>query len=193
MSVSVESASQIYQDSVRTSVRKGSLRYLVQGGLLVLAGVLAIVFPVISSEALILAIGWLLVISGIVQAVGLISARSAPFAGLQAVSVALSLIIGFLILRYPAVSLVTLSLLVVVFFMIEGVSKIVWALTIRPLAGWQYVLGSGILGVVLSIILILSIDTAASWLLALLVGVQLIAVGASVARLAWLTRQAVKH
>ena len=192
MSISVDAASHIYQDSVRTSVQKGSLRYLIQGGLMVLAGILAIVFPVISSEALIFAIGWLLIISGIVQAVGLISARSAPFAGLQAISVALSLLIGFLILRNPAVSLVTLSLLIVVFFMIEGVSRIIWALTIRPMAGWQWVLGSGVLGVVLSIALILSIDTAASWLVALLVGIQLIAVGASVAGLAWMVRQAAK-
>lgn len=190
MSISIDAASRIYQDAVRTSVKKGSLRYLVQGGLMVLAGTLAIVFPVLSSEALILGIGWLLILSGVVQAVGLISARNAPFAGLQAVSVALGLLIGFLILRNPALSLMTLSLLVAVFFMIEGLSRIVWALTIRPLGGWHWVLASGTLGVILSIVLILSIDTTATWLVALLVGVQLIAAGAALTWLAWLTRRA---
>ncbi|MEI9900652.1 MAG: hypothetical protein WDN31_11620 [Hyphomicrobium sp.] len=89
------------------------------------------------------------------------------------ISIVLGLLIGFLILRSPTQSLVALSVLLVVFLMIEGVSKAMWALTIRPLDGWIWVLASGILGVVLSVLLILNIDTAASWLLALLIGIQL--------------------
>lgn len=76
--------------------------------------------------------------------------------------------------------------------MIEGVSKIMWAMTIRPLVGWIWVVLSGVLGVVLSIVLLLTIDTAATWLLALLFGVQLISIGASLFYLAWTVRSAAK-
>jgi uncharacterized membrane protein HdeD (DUF308 family) len=159
---------------------------------MIVAGALAIIFPVISSEAIVMAIGWLLIINGLVQAIGLISTHRAPYGGLQVTSVVLALLIGFLILRDPAQSLLTFSLLIVVFFMIEGISKIVWSLTIRPLNGWLWVLLSGVLGVVLSLFLISGIDNVANWLLALLVGLQLIAMGASIGYLAWIARQSTK-
>lgn len=190
MSVSVDAAAQLYQEAMRNNVRKSSLRYLIQAAAMVLAGLLAIIFPVISSEALVLTIGWLLVFSGLAQGVGLISAHRGPFAGLQLISVALALLIGFLILRNPAQSLVTFSLLIVVFFMLEGLSKIIWSLTIRPMHGWFWVMLSGVLGVVLSVVLVISIDTAASWLLALLLGIQLVSIGASMGYLAWTVRKA---
>ena len=192
MSISEDAAAQLYQEAVRNNVRKSSLRYLIQAGAMIVAGILAILFPVISSEALVLTIGWLLVLSGLVQAVGFVLSHKGPFAGLQMVSVALALLIGFLILRNPTQSLVTFSLLIVVFFMIEGISKTMWALTIRPMEGWIWVLLSGALGVALSILLLLTIDTAATWLLALLVGVQLISIGASLFYLAWTVRKAAK-
>ncbi|MGV3492001.1 MAG: HdeD family acid-resistance protein [Devosia sp.] len=190
MAVPIDAASELYQESVRNNVRKSSLRYLVQGGVLVLAGFLAIIFPVISSEVLVLALGWLLIISGAIQAVSLIAIRNSPFAGLQLVSTVLALLIGVLILRNPVESLITLTLLVVVFFMIEGIARITWALTIRPLDGWIWVLLSGALGVVLSIVLIFTLDTTATWLISLLVGIQLIAIGASIGFLAWSVRKA---
>jgi uncharacterized membrane protein HdeD (DUF308 family) len=190
MSVSVDAAAQLYQEAVRNQVQKSTLRYLIQSGLMVVAGIFAIVFPVILSEALVLVLGWLLILSGIAQATGLISEHRGPFAGLQIISVALALLIGFLILRAPAQSLVTFSLLIVVFFMIEGVSKIIWALTVRPLRGWFWVMLSGGLGVVLAVLLAFTIDTTSHWLLAVLLGVQLISIGASVGYLAWTIRQA---
>ncbi len=73
--------------------------------------------------------------------------------------------------------------------MIEGLSKVVWALTIRPITGWLWVLLSGVLGVLLSIILIIGLETTAPWLIAIFVGLQLIAIGAAIGYLAWSIRQ----
>jgi uncharacterized membrane protein HdeD (DUF308 family) len=187
----MDAAAELYRDAMRNGVRRFSLLYLAQAGFLVLAGVLSIVSPIFSAEAVIGAIGWLLVASGILQGVGLISARHTPYVWLQLISAVLALLIGFLILRNPGQSLVTFGLLLIVFFMIEGVSKVVWALTIRPIVGWIWVLLSGVLGVVLSIILIINLETAAPWLIAIFVGLQLIAIGAAIGYLAWSVRQVV--
>jgi hypothetical protein len=50
MPVSVQAATQIYQDAVRHSMRRASLRYLVQAALMVIIGMLVTLFPVISPE-----------------------------------------------------------------------------------------------------------------------------------------------
>lgn len=191
MPVSVDSASEIFRQAMRDAVRRYSFVYLAQGAMLVLAGILAIVSPLFSAQIFTAALGWLLVASGLLQGVSLISARHTPYVWLQVISAVLALLIGFLILRDPQQSMLTLGLLIIVFFMIEGVSKVVWALTIRPIQGWHYVLLSGILGVLLSIILIVNLETTAAWLVAFFVGLQLIAIGAAIGYLAWLTRQIV--
>lgn len=190
MPVSVDAASEIFRQAMREAVHRYSLFYLLQAGLLVLAGILAIVSPLFYAQIITSTLGWLLLISGVLQAISLISARHTPYVWLQLISAVLALLIGFLILRNPEQSMLTLGLLIVVFFMIEGVSKLVWALTIRPIPGWLYVMLSGILGMILSIILIANLETTAAWLLAIFVGLQLIAIGAAIGYLAWATRQA---
>lgn len=189
MPVSVDSASEIFRQAMRDAVRRYSFVYLAQGAMLILAGILAIISPLFSAQIFTSALGWLLVASGLLQGVSLISARHTPYVWLQIISAVLALLIGFLILRDPQQSMLTLGLLIIIFFMIEGVSKVVWALTIRPIPGWLYVLLSGVLGVLLSIILIVNLETTAAWLVAFFVGLQLIAIGAAIGYLAWLTRQ----
>jgi len=80
-------------------------------------------------------------------------------------------------------------LLLIVFFMIEGISKVVFALTIRPFPNWGWVLGSGLIGILLSVILWVRIPVTAVWLIGLLLGIELISVGAAIAHLAWQVRR----
>ena len=189
MSMSLEAAAQVMREAMRETVKRHSLWYLVQGGLMVLAGVLALAYPALSSVAVVFFLGWLLIISGIFQGIGLIGARHVPHFWLQLVSVVLFVIVGMLFLRNPGESLVTLTLLLIVFFMVEGISKVIFALTIRPLANWGWVLGSGIVGIVLAFYLWTTIPVTAVWLIGVLLGIELIAEGIALVRLAWQVRK----
>jgi uncharacterized membrane protein HdeD (DUF308 family) len=73
--------------------------------------------------------------------------------------------------------------------MIEGVSKIVFALTIRPMAQWGWVLASGIIGVLLSVFLLAYLPITAIWLVGLMLGIQLISIGAALTSIAWQARK----
>ena len=188
MSVSLDAAAELLSAALREAVRKYSLWYLVEGMLLIVAGVLAIVFSAISSYAVVTVLGWLLIASGLVQAISLIGAAKVPHFWLQLVSVVLAVLVGLLILRDPAQALVTISLLLIVYFMIEGISKVVFALTIRPFPNWGWLLASGGMGIVLSLVLWANLPVTVLWLIGLLVGIELIAVGAALAWLAWRVR-----
>ena len=136
---------------------------------MVAAGIVALVYPLFTSIALVSFLGWLLIISGIVQGISLIGAISPD----------VSSIIH---------ALLTLTLLIVVFFMVEGISKVIFALTIRPFPNWGWVLASGVIGIVLAIYL-WSSPASAIWLLGLLVGILLISEGAALGYLAWQVRK----
>lgn len=189
MSMSLEAAAQVMREAMRETVRRHSLWYLVQGALMVLAGILALVYPIISAVAVIVLLGWLLIISGVVQGISLIGARHVPHFWLQLISVVLSVVVGVLFLRNPGEGLLTVTLLLIVFFMVEGMSKVIFSLTIRPFPNWGWVLASGIVGILLALYLWASLPVTAIWLLGVLLGIQLICEGAALGYLAWKVRQ----
>ena len=186
---SLESAAQVMREAMREAVKRHSLWYLVQSALMILGGILALFYPILSSFAVVLFLGWVLIISGVVQGISLIGAQNVPHFWLQLVSVVLSVIVGVLFLRHPGEGLLTLTLLLIVFFMVEGMSKIMFALTIRPFPNWGWVLVSGVIGILLSFYLWASLPVTAIWLLGVLLGIQLICEGVALGYLAWQVRQ----
>lgn len=189
MSMSLDLAAEVFREAMRETVKRYSLWYLIEGVLLVVAGILAIIYPVISSGAVVILLGWLLIASGLLQGLSLLGARRVPHFWLQLISVILAILIGFLFLRDPAQGLMTLALLLIIFFMMEGISKVVFALTIRPFPNWGWVLASGLVGILLALILWASLPVTAVWLIGLLLGVNLISIGAAIGYLAWQVRK----
>ena len=122
------------------------------------------------------------------QGISLFDARKVPHFWLQLVSVVLSVIVGVLLIRHRGQGLLVLTLLLLVYFMIEGISKVIFALTIRPFPNWGWVLASGIIGILLALYLLASLPVTAIWLLGVLLGIQLICEGAALAYLAWKVR-----
>jgi len=110
-------------DVMREAVKKHSTWYLVQSALMILAGALALLFPSVPSTAVVFYVGWLLIISGVLQAIGLIDAHDVPHFWLQLLSVVLFMVVGLLILRlgnivgssilHPETGLLSLTLLFV--------------------------------------------------------------------------------
>ena len=187
--ISLESAAQVMREAMRETVKRQSLWYLIQGGLMVLAGVVALVYPLLSSLAVVVLLGWLLIISGVVQGISLIGARNVPHFWLQFLSIILSVVIGLMFLRNPGEGLFTLTMLLIVFFMVEGISKVIFSLTIRPFPNWAWVLASGLVGISVAVFLWSSLPVTAVWLLGLLLGVLLISEGAALGYLAWQVRK----
>jgi uncharacterized membrane protein HdeD (DUF308 family) len=188
MTMSLEAAAQTMREAMRETVKRHSLWYLVQGGLMVLGGILALVYPAMASFAAVFLLGCVLIGSGVVQGISLIDARQVPHFWLQLVSVVLSVIVGVLLIRHRAAGLLVLTLLLLVYFMVEGISKVIFSLTIRPFPNWGWVLASGIVTILIAFYLWASLPVTAIWLLGLLLGIQLICEGAALAYLAWQVR-----
>ena len=155
---------------------------------MVVAGVLALIYPLLASVAMVYLLAWVLIISGVLQAIGLIGARDVPHYWLQLISVVLAIVIGVLLLRQPESGLLLMTVLLIVFFMVEGISKIIFALTIRPFPNWGWVLASGLVGIVLAVYLWANIPVSSEWVLGVLLGIQLVCEGAALAYLAWHVR-----
>jgi hypothetical protein len=75
--MSVEAAAQALREATREVVRRYST-WFIQGVLMVLAGIVALICPFVSTVALVVVLGWLLILSGIVQGISLIGAQNVP-------------------------------------------------------------------------------------------------------------------
>jgi uncharacterized membrane protein HdeD (DUF308 family) len=184
--LTLEQSSLAMREAMRETVRAHSFLYLAQGVLMIAAGAM---HPVATSAALVMLLGWLMIFGGLVQAVSLISARHLPHFWLQAISVVLFCVVGYLFLTRSSAGLLTLTSLLVVLFAAEGVAKIVFALTIRPLRNWVWVFASGMLGLGLAIFLGAQMSNVAVWLLGVLLGIGLISEGVAITMLAWAARR----
>ncbi|ODR95669.1 hypothetical protein AUC70_01920 [Methyloceanibacter stevinii] len=185
MAIPVDAAAAALREAMRETVKRYSLWYLIQGVLLVVAGVLAIISPIFASVAIVSLLGWVLIISGVLQAVGLIGATNVPHFWLQLISAVLAVLIGVLLLRSPESGLLVMTMLLIVYFMVEGIAKVIFALTIRPFPNWGWVLASGVVGIVLAFVLWANMPLTASWVLGLMLGILLVSEGAALTYLAW--------
>jgi len=189
MATTVNEASAVLRAAVRDIIRKRSLLFLVQGAVMVVAGVLALILPALASTGLVVLLGWLLILSGIVQIVGLIGATQVPYFWLQLVAVALEMLVGYLLVSNPQAGLLTITFLMLVLFLISGITRVVFALMIRPMDDWLWMLAGGLVAIVCALVLFANLPEAAAWLLGLLLGIELIALGGAQAYLAWRIRR----
>lgn len=187
--MSLEAAAGVMREAMRETVKRHSIWYLVQSALMILAGALALIFPIASSVSVVVLLGWLLILGGLAQAISLIDVRNVPHFWLQVLSAVLFVVVGVLFLRNPAAGLLSLTLLLIMLFMVEGFSKVIFSLTIRPFPNWAWVLASGIISILLAFFLLMNTPVTAHWILGVLLGTQLIAEGAALGHLAWQARK----
>lgn len=152
---------------------------LVYGILLLVLGVLALLAPVVASIAADIFLGWLFIISGIVGLVATLSSWRLHGGLWGVIGALLALAIGVLLVFRPIAGLLSLTLLLIAFFVLEGVAQIVLALSHRRglLRSWGWMLASGIADLVLAGIIIAGWPMTAAWALGLIVGVNLITTG----------------
>ena len=60
-----------------------------------------------------------------------------------------------------------------VLFLISGITRLVFALMIRPMDDWLWMLGSGLVAIVCALVLFANLPEAAAWLLGFLLGLEL--------------------
>lgn len=187
--ITISQASAVLRQAMRETMSRRSLVYLVQGGVLVLAGIAALVSPLIAALGLTALLGWLLVAVGISEALGLFGARHVPYFWLQAVSAVLAVAVGWGLIARPEAGLIATALLMVVFLTVQGISRVVFGLMLRPMADWHWQVGSGALGILLGVVLAANLGAASEWLIGVLLGLHLIATGGAMGWMAWRLRQ----
>src|ERR1700693_4393976 len=165
--------------------------FLVEGIILVIFGMAAIAAPWIATLAFAIIIGWLFLVSGVVGLITTFWMRHAPGFWWSLVSAILGIAAGIVLLLWPLSGVLSLTLILIVFFLIEGVASIVFALEHkRELSGrWGWMLVSGIIDLILAASIFAGLPGTAAWALGLLVGINMVFGGSALIAMALHARE----
>jgi uncharacterized membrane protein HdeD (DUF308 family) len=160
-------------------VRKGSSSLMWLGAGLLAVGVVALIFPMVSTLVATLFVGWLLIITGFMSLFVAFSIRGAgPFFGALLFAL-LSIAAGAFIIARPALGELAITISLGALFMVQGAFEGVLAFELRPVRGWGWMLLSALASVVLSLIILSGLPTLSLVALGMLMGVNFISSGAA--------------
>jgi uncharacterized membrane protein HdeD (DUF308 family) len=164
------------QRAVANALHEHWKLYLAEGILLLVLGFIAIVIPPIATLAVTILLGWLFLLSGIMGLITTFMMRQAPGFWWSLLSAALAVLVGGSLLAMPASGAVSLTIVLVAFFVIEGIASIMFALDHKSelTRRWGWMLASGVVDLVLGGMILAGLPSTAAWAIGLLVGINMI-------------------
>jgi len=147
------------------------------GVVTVIFGVIAIASPLITGVAVTVFVGFLLLASGVAQIVHALKSRQWGTGFWGTVIGLLGVAAGLLMIFRPIVGLVTMTMLLAIYFLVDGISEIIAALKIKPDRGWGWVLFNGIIAVLLGLMIWRQWPVSGAWAIGLLVGIHILISG----------------
>src|SRR3954454_17019067 len=164
------------RSKMSAAVREHWKAFLIEGILLVILGLAAMILPPLASLAVTILLGWILLISGIAGLALTFWARRMPGFWWSLLSAVLEIVAGIVLLARPVQGTLTLTIVVGAYFLAEGVATIMYALEHRRELSerWSWMLVAGIMDLLIAAIIIAGLPGSATWAGGLLVGINLL-------------------
>lgn len=158
---------------------------LVLGIIYVIIGIIMAGAPMAATYAIEVFLGFLLLIGGIISIVGSFFTGNWKSLVLVLLSGILYLIVGIMLLNHPVTGVLTLTILLAAFLLVEGFFKIVHSFQMKPAPNWGWLLVSGIASVILGIMIWGEYPESSTFVIGLLVGIYFIINGISLVMLSF--------
>ena len=178
------------QTQMRAAVREHWKAFLIEGIVLAILGLAAIIVPQLASLAVTIYLGWMFLVMGILGLVMTFWARGMPGFWWSLISAILAIAAGVILLARPIQGVLTLTIVLGVFVLAEGVATIMYALEHRrELSGrWSWLVVSSAVDIIISGLIITGLPSSAERAIGLLVGINLLFGGASLIGMALAAR-----
>lgn len=179
------------QSEMSAAVREHWKAFLIEGIVLVILGLAAMILPPLASLAVTIFLGWMFLVSGIAGLAMTFWARQMPGFWWSLISAALAVAVGVILLLQPVQGALTLTIVVGAYFLAEGVATIMYALAHRRELSerWSWLLIAGIMDLLIAFVIIAGLPGSALWAVGLLVGINLLFGGASLIGMALAARK----
>ena len=147
--------------------------FLAKGILMIIVGTLALGSYVMVTLFSMIFLGWLMIFAGVVEAVHAFWKKEWGGLFLNLLVGVLYIVVGFMVLANPAASAMTLTLIMAIFFILDGIFRIIIAVTMH-FPRWGWMLLNGIVTLILGIIIWQQWQQLGLRIIGLFIGIDLI-------------------
>lgn len=167
--------------AITSSVREHWKLFLAKGIILLILGFIAMSLPMLATIGFTIFLGWLFMFSGAVGLVTTFWMRGAPGFWWSLISAVIAIGAGLVLVMSPVSGAVSLTLVLISLFIVEGVATTMYAIEHRAkLSGrWGWMLFSGVIELILAYMIFARLPSSAAWAIGLLVGINMVFAGAA--------------
>lgn len=156
-------------------VLRGKWRWFLGVGIaMIILGIVAVIMPFSMSLTIEILVGSLLLAGGVLKFIHALKAIKAGGWVWELLASLVYIAAGILLLGFPLQGLITLTALLALFFLINGVFRIIAAVQLRSISTWVWMLMSGIIAFVLGAMIWAKLPSDSLWAIGLIVGIDLI-------------------
>ena len=160
-------------------IRKASGWFIGMAVVFILLGILAIIEPGLAGLAVTILVGWLLIFGGMAHLVAAFSGGGTGRVIWQVLIGMLYIVVGFYFLTHPLLGLGTLTLLLGVIILTEGVFEVIVYFRTRGEGGSGWLLVNAMITLLLGGLIWFHWPSSSVWAIGTLVGVNLLMTGIS--------------
>jgi uncharacterized membrane protein HdeD (DUF308 family) len=144
-------------------------------------GVVALMAPLFTGVSITIMIGMLLLIGGIAGSIYAFKAPTLSEGVWKFLFGGLTLVCGLLLLANPVEGLGALTIILAIFLLVEGIAKIAMAMRVKPEDGWGWILFSGIMSILFTVLIYAQWPVSGVWAVSIVIGAWLLVYGLSMA------------
>jgi uncharacterized membrane protein HdeD (DUF308 family) len=162
---------------LHTRLRASSRELFWLGLGMTIVGIIAIGFPIVSTLATALFVGWMFLLAGVFLFVGSFTIHgTGPFFGAMLMAL-LMLAAGVFLLFNPLAGAIALTIVLGVLFLVQGGFELALAFEMRPHRGWVWMLLSGAASVILALVIAAGLPGISLIALGILLGINFLSTG----------------
>lgn len=160
--------------NIQTGVMKASKSVIIIGILALALGIVAIVYPNGIGKISTIVIGVFIILAGGLRLIFAVISATMGSMLLKYLYAILMILAGVWIIMNPDMGLEALTMVIAIYFIIDGITAVIFSFSLMPIGGGLYVLISGVIGATLGIMILSHWPESSNYVLGIYVGVKLI-------------------
>ena len=164
-------------NELKEAAKEGGKNMTIFGIIAIILGIFAMLAPGLTGISVAVLVGVIVLIAGIVRIIWAFQAGSLGKGLLMFAIGGLTLLCGIALIANPLFASGVLTIMLAVYFIVDGVAEITASVRLRPTNGWGWMLFGGIVSILLGFMIWGQFPLSGVWAIGILLGIKLFFVG----------------